>query len=285
MKLWLFRCLILLVFSTPIASMADSSGVLSSPASKLKDQLEKPYNPIIDKLKETEPQEIVRSSSVTASRYLGQGTWEMEIRNDGNSYIVPGELSFQATYYQQHNSFTAEPVLNSEKIATGQSFTISQSALAATDGECADLNQIYVEVRNTVTGYRAGHAVIDIDFADVDLRDVSLEDGILVYAVENLVPYPVKVTVALDHLEVWDVPKPPKSRSAWDLFKDFITGNGSFDSSGLQPEELKCSISSPLVLGHYQLNPRPVNYKRDPVPINESTTVVMIDRDHFQPLV
>ncbi len=202
--------------------------------------IEKDINPLVDKLKGTEIVPAYWGTELLEKVYLGQGSWRIRVKNTGNMSFVPGQLRITVKYHIGGNLYAQDPIYNESQIRPGQILTVTGNNLARQDGECGNLNCIDLEVYDTVNERRREFDALDVPPLAAELSQISLEHSQLYFKIQSQTLFPIKIKLEIAALEIWDRPKPyPKDNSIWGKIKDMLT----FDSSGLQPEKLVCSVS------------------------------------------
>ncbi len=210
------------------------------------------------------PEDVIRGVRIKSSEYSGMGNWNIEIENTGNYDINPNELTITAKYHIGGSPPlpVSQPFQNNTVISPGQTEIIRGYGLSNEVGcqrfWCIDLPVYYTAKDKTYT-----HVIDTPDVLSATIDEVKLERSVLSYRLVNMTPYPIKVTVELEDIEIWDGPKPQDDDSAWyeDAW-DIFTGGMEFDTSGLQPEEMKCRAQN-IVLNSYTLNAGPTTMWAD----------------------
>ena len=195
---------------------------------------------------------VYRSLRIQSSEYLGNGNWNVEVKNTGNININPNELSISAKYHINQSVMPqSQPFFNNSIILPGQTATIEGFGLSNENG-CEKFWCIDLFVYDSVKAKTYTHVINTPDVLSANIEDVRLERSVISYRLENMTPYPIRVTVEIEEIEIWDGPKPQNNDSSlWEDVVDFLDG-AEFDTSGLQPEALKCTARN-VVLSSYDL--------------------------------
>jgi len=178
---------------------------------------------------------VYRSLQIQSSEYLGNGQWNVEVKNTGNQNVNPNDFTVTAKYHTNQSVLpVSQPLYNNTVILPGQTETISGLGMSNETGcdsfWCIDINvyypvkdRTYVDVINTP----------NVLSATID--NVRLVRSQLSWRLRNSTPYPIKVTVEIESIEIWG-PKPDTNDNSWlgDAW-DFVTSFGEFDTSGLPP--------------------------------------------------
>ncbi|MCK5312741.1 MAG: hypothetical protein KAJ62_11555 [Desulfobacteraceae bacterium] len=195
---------------------------------------------------------VYRSLRIQSSEYLGNGQWNVEVKNTGNNNINPNELSVIAKYHINQSVMPqSQPFYNNSIIPPGQTATIEGFGLSNENG-CESFWCIDLFVYDSVKDKTYTHVINTPNVLSATIEDIRLERSVLSYRLVNMTPYPVRVTVEIEVIEIWDGPKPQNNDSSWwEDVVDFLDG-AEFDTSGLQPEVLKGTARN-VVLSSYDL--------------------------------
>ncbi len=181
------------------------------------------------------PENIIRTIKIKNASYTGQGQWAVEIENIGNVSIYQNQISITAIYHvggslplPESNSFKNKTIItpNATEIITGYGLNNS--------GECGNLWSIDIFAYDSIKDATYTD-VINTPAPTANLDNIRLENSILSYKLTNTTPYPIKVKVKIEEIQIWDGGgQSQQSDNAWyeDAW-DFMTGEVELDTSGL----------------------------------------------------
>ncbi len=194
------------------------------------------------------PDNMIRAIKINSAEYLGQGQWNIEIKNTGNVDIYHNQISVYAKYYVPGSGPVPESgwFKNKTRILPDQTETIAGFGLNQ-NGECGSLTGVdfyaYDPVNNRTDALSTRTQRPESTIENITIRNSAFACNLI-----NVTPYPIKVKIRIEEIEIWDAPKPyPSDNSVWGTIKDLVYEDGpgiDYDTSGFQPPVLKCRATN-----------------------------------------
>jgi CARDB protein len=202
---------------------------------------------------ELDVEPVRRFLQIKASEYLGNGQLRIEVKNTGNYNINPNELTVKAKYHIGGPQPLPEciPHQNNNVIPPGQTEVILISGRSNETG-CTHFTSVDIFVYDSVKDKTYTDNISTPVVIGASIDEITLERSRLSYRMVNTAPFPIRVKVVLENIEIWDGPKPQSNNNSW--WEDVVDvfDGADFDTSGLQPAQRKCTVKN-IVLGSYSL--------------------------------